>query len=98
MGTYIAAALVVMLWWVLPGLVRLDLSIGGGLDGDGEEVVGVVSFEMENIKYYFWMSKDTSTFLTVIMLDLKWLLSFFLHKALNIYCFSDALKFSYDRK
>ena len=32
---------------ILPGLVRLDLSIGGGLDGDGEEVVGVVSFEME---------------------------------------------------
>ena len=28
---------------VLPGLVRLDLGIGGGLDGDGEEVVGVVS-------------------------------------------------------
>ena len=28
---------------VLPGLVRLDLSSGGGLDGDGEEVVGVVS-------------------------------------------------------
>ena len=31
----------------LPGLVRLDLSIGGGLDGDGEGVVGVVSCEME---------------------------------------------------
>ena len=28
---------------VLPGLVRLDLSLGGGLDGDGDEVVGVVS-------------------------------------------------------
>ena len=28
---------------VLPGLVRLDLSIGGGLDGDDEEVVCVVS-------------------------------------------------------
>ena len=28
---------------VLPGLVRLDLGIGGGLDGGGEEVVGVVS-------------------------------------------------------
>ena len=27
----------------LHGLVRLDLSIGGGLDGDGEEVVGMVS-------------------------------------------------------
>ena len=32
---------------VLPGLVRLDLGVGGGLDGDGEEVVGAVS--MENI-------------------------------------------------
>ena len=28
---------------LLPGLVRLDLSIGGGLDGDDEEVVSVVS-------------------------------------------------------
>ena len=28
---------------VLPGLVRLDLSLGEGLDGDGEEVNGVVS-------------------------------------------------------
>ena len=28
---------------VLPGLVRLDLGVGGGLDGDGGEVVGVVS-------------------------------------------------------
>ena len=28
---------------VLPGLVRLGLSIGGGLDGDGEEGFGVVS-------------------------------------------------------
>ena len=25
---------------VLPGLVRLDLGIGGGLNGDGEEVAG----------------------------------------------------------
>ena len=32
---------------VLPGLVRLDLGVGGGLDGDGDEVVGVVSCEME---------------------------------------------------
>ena len=24
---------------ILPGLVRLDLGIGGGLDGDGEEVI-----------------------------------------------------------
>ena len=30
---------------ILPLLVRLDLGIGGGLDGDGEEVVGVVSCE-----------------------------------------------------
>ena len=28
---------------ILPGLVRLDLGIGGGLVGDGEEVIGVVS-------------------------------------------------------
>ena len=28
---------------VLPGLLRLDLSLGKGLDGDDEEVVGVVS-------------------------------------------------------
>ena len=41
-------------WWrwekcmcIIPGLLRLDLSIGGGLDGDGEEVVGVVSCELE---------------------------------------------------
>ena len=33
---------------VLLGLVRLDLGVGGGLDGDSEEVVGVVSCEMEN--------------------------------------------------
>ena len=33
---------------ILPGLVTLDLVVGGGLDGDGEEVVGVVSCEMEN--------------------------------------------------
>ena len=34
---------------ILPGLVRLDLGLGAGLDGDGEEVVGVVSgCEMEN--------------------------------------------------
>ena len=34
---------------ILPGLVMLDLCIGGGLDGDGEEVVGVVSCEMKII-------------------------------------------------
>ena len=28
---------------VLPGLVRLDLWVGGGLDGEGVEGVGVVS-------------------------------------------------------
>ena len=28
---------------LLPGLVRLDLIIGGGPDGVGEEVIGVVS-------------------------------------------------------
>ena len=33
----------------LPGLVRLYLGIGGGPDGDGEEVVGVVSCEMESV-------------------------------------------------
>ena len=30
-------------------LVRLDLGVGSSLDGDGKEVVGVVSCEMENI-------------------------------------------------
>ena len=41
---------VVMCWGlekcmcILPGLVGLDLGVGGGLDVDGEEVVGVVSF------------------------------------------------------
>ena len=29
--------------WVLPGLLMLDLGLGEGLDGDGEEVIGVVS-------------------------------------------------------
>ena len=29
---------------VKPGLVRLVLGVGGGLDGDGEEVVGGVSY------------------------------------------------------
>ena len=29
---------------ILPGFVRLDLGVVGGLDDDGEEVVGVVSF------------------------------------------------------
>ena len=34
---------------VLPGLVRLDLGVGGGgLDGDGEEVVSVVSCEIND--------------------------------------------------
>ena len=32
--------------WGLPGLVRLDLGIGGGQDGDGEELVGVVLCEL----------------------------------------------------
>ena len=43
-------------WWgwdtfmcLLPGLVRLDFSIGGCLDGDHEEVDGVVSCGMEII-------------------------------------------------
>ena len=30
-------------WGILPGLVRLGLSIGGGLVGAGEEGIGVVS-------------------------------------------------------
>ena len=37
-------------WWcdhVLPGLVSLDLGVGGGLGGASKEVVGVVSCEME---------------------------------------------------
>ena len=28
--------------FVLPGLVKLDLGLGEGLDGDGEKVIGVV--------------------------------------------------------
>ena len=28
---------------VLPGLMGFDLGLGEGLDGDGEEVIGVVS-------------------------------------------------------
>ena len=39
---------------VLPGLVGLDLGVGAGLDGDGEEVVGVVSCEMENILFFLF--------------------------------------------
>ena len=38
------------MWWVwdkcmciLPGLVRLDLGIGEGLDGGGDQVIRVVS-------------------------------------------------------
>ena len=31
-----------------PGLVRLDLGVGGGLDGGGKEMVDVVSCEMED--------------------------------------------------
>ena len=39
---------------ILPGLVSLDLGIGGGLDGDGEEVIVVVSgCEMEKI-FIIW--------------------------------------------
>ena len=49
-----------MVWWewgkcmgVLPALVRLDLVIGGGLVGDGEEVFGAVSgCEMKNKKQF----------------------------------------------
>ena len=34
-------------WWVVcMGLVRLDLGVESGLDGEGEEVVGVVKCEM----------------------------------------------------
>ena len=33
----------------LPGLVRLDLGVVSGLDGDCEEVVGVIFCEMEKI-------------------------------------------------
>ena len=36
-----------MIWRILPGLVGSDLGVGGGLDCDGVEVVGVVSCEME---------------------------------------------------
>ena len=38
---------------ILPGLVMLELGIGSGLVGDGEEVFGVVSCEMKK-KYFFW--------------------------------------------
>ena len=49
---------------VLPGLVRLDLGVGGGLDGDSEEVVGVVSCEMGNFTCkYKPMSKNLLLFL-----------------------------------
>ena len=37
---------------LLPGLVRLDLVIGSGLDGeDGEEVVGVVLLKVISVFY-----------------------------------------------
>ena len=45
---------VMWLWCVgvggsmLPGVVRLELGVGGSLDGNGVEVVGVVSYGMEN--------------------------------------------------
>ena len=38
---------------ILPGLVRLDLGFFGGLDGDGKEVVGVVSCEM--VSYFVFL-------------------------------------------
>ena len=44
-----------MVWcmaWCM-GLVRLDVGFGSSLDGDGEELVGGVSCEMEN---YFCFS------------------------------------------
>ena len=50
--------------WLLPGLVRLDLGVGGGLDGYGEEVVGVVSCEMgiylfvSNLGSIFYLKKQ----------------------------------------
>ena len=50
MGRCMGGGDVVLLWWgwekcmgILPGLVWLDFGIGGGLVGDGEEVIGVVS-------------------------------------------------------
>ena len=36
---------------LLPGLVMLELGVGSGLDGEGEEVVGVVKCEMEIYVY-----------------------------------------------
>ena len=41
----------------LPGLVVLDLGIGGGLDGDGEEVNGVVSLLLHSslLSVRFWV-------------------------------------------
>ena len=49
---------------VLPELVRLDLGVVGGLDGDSEEVVGGVSCEMGNFTCkYKPMSKNLLLFL-----------------------------------
>ena len=50
-GAWVVVGLVMwMMWWgwdncmlILPGLVMLDLGVGSGLVGDGEEVFGVVS-------------------------------------------------------
>ena len=42
-------------WVVHGGVGRLDLGFGGGLDGGGEEVVGLVSCEMENYFVGFYL-------------------------------------------
>ena len=42
--------------WVQPGLVRLYLGVGGGLDGDSEEVVGVVSYATSHALTHAWPS------------------------------------------
>ena len=43
MGWCMGDVVVVGSAWALPGFVRLGFGVGGGLDGDGEELVGVVS-------------------------------------------------------
>ena len=41
--------------------VRLDLGVGGGLDGDGEEVVGVVSCDILGLLQVFDAIKELTS-------------------------------------
>ena len=85
-GLGIVVVVVVMWWWcgrcgggggILPRLVRLDLGIGGGLIGDGEEVVGTVSgCEMGNFcvliyseKLFTWILNEVLTKLCLYMVN-----------------------------